>query len=90
VETLILSSGRVLISWVKVLQASATDKPARKRALVGVDEACYSSYAGEVTIDNPFLDLPERLEENNNTRAGGRVVARLARLVQNNSVCSFQ
>jgi len=53
---------------------------------VGVEEAHYASHAGEVIIHNPFEDLREGLEKNNDAEGGGLIIAWLARLVRNDAL----
>jgi len=58
--------------------------------VVGVAKASYSGHAGEANIHNPAENFREGLEENTDPEGGGRIVARLARFVQNNAVSFFQ
>jgi len=57
---------------------------------VRIEEAHYPGHTGEATVHNSFRDLREDLEEHDDAERGGRIIARLAWLIQNNAICLFQ
>jgi len=57
---------------------------------VGVEKARYPGHAGEATVHNPFKDLQEGLEEQDDPEGGGLIIAWLAWFIQDNAISLFR
>ena len=47
-----------------------------------IEKACHSGHAGETTVDDPFRDFAEDVEDNDDTERGGRIIGQLSWFVQ--------